>query len=114
MNRETPSGFPPHELEVKPGAIMMLCKNVSTLVGLCNGTRVQVMDFKGNTGIVCRYLNGPRKDQTFDLFRCEFEHGGGKKGENEAAFAWKRTQFPLRPGFVITVNKAQGERLNCF
>lgn len=87
---------------------MMIIKNISIIDGLCNGTRVQVVGFKGDHVLECRYLNGPRLDTTFYLYKCVFEHGGGTKGVNEAAFRWTRLQFPLRPGFVVTMNKAQG------
>ncbi|GKF20332.1 DNA helicase [Tanacetum coccineum] len=35
-------GFPPHQLELKVGAPVMLLRNVNVVGGLCNGTRMIV------------------------------------------------------------------------
>jgi ATP-dependent DNA helicase PIF1 len=80
--------------------------------GLCNGTRVQIVAIKTENVLTCRYIAGPRKGNTFELYKCPFEHGGSARKEGEAAFRWKRIQFPLRPGFVLTINKSQGQTLD--
>jgi hypothetical protein len=36
------SGVPPHRLKLKVGAPIMLLRNINPLLGLCNGTRMQV------------------------------------------------------------------------
>ncbi|RCN38351.1 hypothetical protein ANCCAN_15740 [Ancylostoma caninum] len=41
LNSSTPQGYPPHELFLKNGAIVMLLRNRVTQ-GLCNGTRLIV------------------------------------------------------------------------
>ena len=38
----TPSGMPPHRLILKPGAIVMLLRNLNIKKGFCNGTRLRV------------------------------------------------------------------------
>jgi ATP-dependent DNA helicase PIF1 len=111
LNRQTPQGLPPHELCLKIGAIMMLIKNLDIPGALCNGTRVQIVEIRDNI-LICRYIEGPFLGQNFSLYKCKFEHGGGKSGQNESAFKWQRIQFPLRPGFVLTINKAQGQTLD--
>jgi hypothetical protein len=111
LNRQTPQGLPPHELFLKIGAIMMLIKNLDINGGLCNGTRIQIVEIRDNI-LICRYIDGPFRGQNFSLYKCKFEHGGGKSGQNESAFRWRRIQFPLRPGFVLTINKAQGQTLD--
>ena len=39
LNSLTPSGMPPHELKLAPGAVVMLLRNIDAEIGLCNGAR---------------------------------------------------------------------------
>jgi hypothetical protein len=64
--------------------------------------------------IVCRILTGGRGSSEQDpanltyLPRTNFEHGT-KRGDLRVGF--KRTQFPVRLSFAMTINKAQGQTL---
>ena len=87
---------------------MMICKNISVMDGLCNGTRVQITRICTDNLLECRHIYGPRQGETFLISKTVFENSEGKVGDKETPFKWKRTQFPLRPGFVMTVNKSQG------
>uniref|UniRef100_A0A183CCM3 ATP-dependent DNA helicase n=1 Tax=Globodera pallida TaxID=36090 RepID=A0A183CCM3_GLOPA len=108
---KTPSGMPEHILELKVGAVMMVIKNISVAHGLCNGTRVQIIAL-GNNIITCRYIQGPRAGTEFKMYRHRFRFGGrGREATRHGAVKWTRLQFPLRPGFVITTHKAQGQTL---
>jgi ATP-dependent DNA helicase PIF1 len=104
--------LPPHELVVKIGAIMMIVRNISIPKGLCNGTRVQIVGF-GKDIIHCRYIYGPRKGRQFELARFRFKFGGPDDPDRDryGGVQWERLQFPLRPGFVLTTNKSQGQTL---
>uniref|UniRef100_A0A0L8GR46 DNA helicase Pif1-like 2B domain-containing protein n=1 Tax=Octopus bimaculoides TaxID=37653 RepID=A0A0L8GR46_OCTBM len=42
INSLTPSGIPPHRLNLKVGAIVMLLRDLSISQGLCNGTSMKV------------------------------------------------------------------------
>lgn len=87
---------------------MMLIKNISVSKGLCNGTRVQILSLGSNI-IICRYINGPRAGDEFLLHRHRFKYGGkGRQAKKYGAVKWTRLQFPLRPGFVMTMHKSQG------
>jgi hypothetical protein len=60
-------------------------RNLSVLDGLCNGTRVQIIEIIGNNLLKCRYINGPRANAAngadeFLLHKHPFEHGGGTNG----------------------------------
>uniref|UniRef100_A0A183C069 ATP-dependent DNA helicase n=1 Tax=Globodera pallida TaxID=36090 RepID=A0A183C069_GLOPA len=108
---KTPSGMPEHILELKVGAVMMVIKNISVAHGLCNGTRVQIIVL-GDNIITCRYIQGPRTGTDFKMYRHRFRFGGrGREATRHGAVKWTRLQFPLRPGFVITTHKAQGQTL---
>uniref|UniRef100_A0A183CD57 ATP-dependent DNA helicase n=1 Tax=Globodera pallida TaxID=36090 RepID=A0A183CD57_GLOPA len=106
---KTPPGMPEHSLQLKVGAVMMVIKNISVAHGLCNGTRVQIIAL-GDNIITCRYIQGPRAGTYFKLYRHRFRFGGrGRDATRHGAVKWTRLQFPLRPGFVITTHKAQGQ-----
>ena len=42
LNSLTPSGMPPHCLNLKVGSIVTLLRNISLKKGLCNGTRLVI------------------------------------------------------------------------
>src|SRR5699024_868520 len=48
LHTENPAGYPPHELNLKPGAVVMLLRNISIPTGLTNGTRLIVEEMRGN------------------------------------------------------------------
>lgn len=97
--------MPPHKLILKIGQPVMLLRNVSPSEGLCNGTR-----------LICRKFNAK-------LLECEIaigEHAGKIvfiprmpliPTDNSLPFELKRLQFPIRPAFAMTINKAQGQTL---
>ena len=106
--RKTPEGMPQHILRLKVGAIMMVIRNVNINEGLCNGTRVQIVRLLNNI-VICRHIDGPRKGKTFPLSRFRFTFGGTEDDYTTyGGVRWERVQFPLRPGFVMTINKSQG------
>uniref|UniRef100_A0A183BU64 ATP-dependent DNA helicase n=1 Tax=Globodera pallida TaxID=36090 RepID=A0A183BU64_GLOPA len=108
---KTPPGMPEHSLQLKIGAVMMVIKNISVAHALCNGTRVQILAL-GDNIITCRYIQGPRTGTEFKMYRHRFRFGGrGKDVTRHGAVKWTRLQFPLRPGFVITTHKSQGQTL---
>ena len=104
--RSTPRAFPPHMLNLKVGAIVMLLKNWSIADGLCNGTRLRVVECNTNT-VKCSVLNGPHQGQEFIFCRTEF-----KSPEHYAGTRLSRFQFPFRLAFAMTINKSQGQTFN--
>jgi hypothetical protein len=107
LNTLRPSGFPSHELKIKIGAVYMLLRNINPAEGLCNGTRIIVVECRqyvivgsiatGNIGMHGRQVLIPR---------CNFT-----STETALPFVLKRRQFPLQAAFAMTINKAQGQTL---
>ncbi|KAL3092867.1 hypothetical protein niasHT_030056 [Heterodera trifolii] len=108
--RMTPPGVPEHILRVRVGAVMMITRNISLEEGLCNGTRVQVMELFDNI-IQCRILTGTHVGNEHDLSAARFVFGGDPKAPHEDPMKCERIQYPLRPGSVMTINKSQGQTL---
>uniref|UniRef100_A0A183CEF9 ATP-dependent DNA helicase n=1 Tax=Globodera pallida TaxID=36090 RepID=A0A183CEF9_GLOPA len=111
LSRLTPPGIPEHNLRVKVGAVMMIITNISLEEGLCNGTRVQIMELFTHI-IRCRILTGTHRGNTHDLHVARFLFGGDSRAPHEGLLRCERIQFPLRPGSVMTINKAQGQTLS--
>ncbi|XP_012843381.1 PREDICTED: uncharacterized protein LOC105963521 [Erythranthe guttata] len=57
LNTISCSGIPPHKLTLKRGVPVMLIRNIDEVKGLCNGTRLQVINM-GKHVLNCRILFG--------------------------------------------------------
>ncbi|KIH55324.1 hypothetical protein ANCDUO_14520 [Ancylostoma duodenale] len=102
LNRMTPPGFPPHELRIKIGSIVMLLRNLDFKEGLCNGTRLSVVQ-TGDRVLGCIFACGSRKGRYVLIPRIDNYYN------QDLPFTLKRRQFPLRLCFAITINKSQGQ-----
>ena len=94
----------PH-LEVKPGVPLMLLRNMDQRQGLCNGTRLRLVRMK-NRVLEVRIITGPHAGETDFIPRITIAASDG-----ELPFELHRRQFPVRLGFEMTINKAQGHSL---
>ena len=101
------NGFPPHKLELKVGAAIILLRNLCPSKGLCNGTRLIVKSL-GDKLIEAVILSGQFVGQTFLIPRITFIDNNAQK---PMPFQLKRHQFPIRLAYVMTINKAQGQTL---
>ena len=107
LNSLTLSGLPPHKLNIKLGAPVMLLRNMDPSRGHCNGTRYIVRQISRRyitAEIACSEYAGN------DLLIPRIPLSPTDAG---LPFTLRRRQFPLRPAFAITINKAQGQTLQC-
>jgi len=103
LNSLTPSGMPPHLLNLKIGSIVMLLRNLNIKKGLCNGSRMTIHGLHDNV-IVLKPLNTNANDNLFFLPRIDLT-----TTDADFPFVMKRRQFPIRLSFAMTINKSQGQ-----
>ncbi len=105
INTLTPSGVPPHELQLKVGAPIMLMRNFNPYEGHCNGTKYIITKLHSRI-IEAKIASGPYRDNVLLIPRIKI-----KPSEKAFPFVMSRKQFPVRPCFAITSNKSQGQTL---
>ena len=101
LNNLDTNGCPPHSLELKIGAPIMLLRNLDASRGLCNGTRLIVTSFSNHVICAKTVIEG------LPIFipRIDFI-------PNTAyPFQFRRRQFPIRVCFAMTINKSQGHSI---
>ena len=106
LNSVDVSNLPPHELNLKVGAPVILLRNLDPSAGMCNGTRMRVVRC-GARVIECEILTGKHASQIVFIPRIPMSPSSSA----ELPFDFQRTQFPLRLAFAITINKSQGQTL---
>lgn len=100
------AGFPPHHLELKVGVPIMLLRNVNVAGGLCNGTRMIVTHMMSKL-IEVQIITGTRVGEKVFIHRITLIHK-----DLNLPFIFKRTQFPVKVCYAMTINKSQGQSLN--
>ena len=99
-------GFPPHHLRLKPGMPVILLRNISPAEGLCNGTRLLVVAVHGGLLLEATVACGSAAGHRVFIPRLTLQ-----PPDDAFPFEWRRRQFPVRPAFALTINKAQGQTL---
>ena len=102
-----PPSLPPHELTLKPNCPIMLLRNLNPGKGLCNGTRLICLSFTKHV-IHARIAVGNFVDKEVFIPRiclhcCD---------DQVYPIPFKRSQFPVRLCFAMTINKAQSQILD--
>src|SRR5205809_3939283 len=100
------SNLPLHELKLKIGATVILLRNLSPSTGLCNGTRLRVARISQRV-VECEILGGKYAGNMVMIPRIPLS----PSSTEDLPFDFRRTQFPLRLAFAMTINKAQGQTL---
>lgn len=106
LNSMNPGSLPPHCLKLKVGSPVMMLRNLSPKNGVCNGTRLIVESF-GRNVINTIIATGPNAGNHFLVPRIDII-----SNQNQTVISFKRRQFPIRPAFAMTINKAQGQTLD--
>jgi ATP-dependent DNA helicase PIF1 len=95
--------MPPHKLNLKIGAFMLLLRNFNINNGLCNGTRMGIKNIMENI-VDCEVISGGRIGERVFIPRINLT-----STENILPFKLKRRQLPLRLAYSTTINKSQGQ-----
>ncbi|GKE01609.1 DNA helicase [Tanacetum coccineum] len=106
LNTLTFPRFPPHELQLKVGSPIMLLRNVNLSGGLCNGTRIIVTSLMSRL-IEAQIITGTKIGEKVFIHRIPLT----QKDPN-LLFTFKRTQFPVKLCYAMTINKSQGQSLS--
>ena len=103
LNTINVSGLPLAHLALKPGCPLMLLRNLDTANGLCNGTRLILLNIKPRV-LECRILGGKFAGNTVLIPRISIE-----PSNEDLPIPLSRQQFPVRLAFAMTINKSQGQ-----
>ena len=107
LNTCNPPGLPPHHLALKVGAPAIILRNLSGRLGLANGTRVIIKALYANV-LDVEVATGGNQGRRVLLPRITLKLTPEESG---LPFDFARRQFPLRPAYAMTINKAQGQTL---
>nr|XP_016481825.1 PREDICTED: ATP-dependent DNA helicase pif1-like [Nicotiana tabacum]XP_016481826.1 PREDICTED: ATP-dependent DNA helicase pif1-like [Nicotiana tabacum]XP_016481827.1 PREDICTED: ATP-dependent DNA helicase pif1-like [Nicotiana tabacum]XP_016481828.1 PREDICTED: ATP-dependent DNA helicase pif1-like [Nicotiana tabacum]XP_016481829.1 PREDICTED: ATP-dependent DNA helicase pif1-like [Nicotiana tabacum]XP_016481830.1 PREDICTED: ATP-dependent DNA helicase pif1-like [Nicotiana tabacum]XP_016481831.1 PR len=102
-----PPGLPPYKLTLKKNCPVILLRNLNPCEGLCNGTWLTCCDFRTHV-ISAKIKSGDFKNIHVFIPRIPLLTSQDEK----IPVQFKRTQFPLRLCFAMTINKAQGQTLD--
>jgi hypothetical protein len=107
LNSVQSNALQPPRLRLKIGAPVILLRNISPRTGLCNGTRLRVLDMRPKA-IVASILGGDFNGDKVGIPRIILN-----SNEGELPFILSRRQFPVRLCFAMSINKSQGQSLGC-
>lgn len=99
------NGLPPHKLTLTEGMPIILLRNLNKSMGLCNGTRLIVHRLQSHV-IEAEVITGGAAGTHVYIPRITLS-----PPESTLPFILRRRQFPVKPAFSMTINKAQGQTI---
>ena len=99
----TPSGMPPHTLELKVGCIVMLLRELDPCNGLCSGTRLFVRHLYRNS-IRAEVLGGSHAGNLVFIPKVTL-----RPSDVHLPFQLCCIPLPVHLAYSMTINKAQGQ-----
>lgn len=105
LNTLQPQGMPPHKLRLKVGAPIILLRNLNPQDGMANGTRCIIEALREHS-IQAKVMTGSDRVRGKSIIIPKVPCTPNKP---ELPFSMTRVQFPIRPAFAMTINKAQGQ-----
>ncbi|XP_048431135.1 uncharacterized protein LOC108868623 [Pyrus x bretschneideri] len=105
LNQLDLPGLPHHKLALKVGMPIMLLRNLNQSSGLCNGTRLVVMQLTDRI-VEAKIITGSNIGERVYIPRIITE-----SSQNKYPFTLRRRQFPLRIFYAMTINKSRGQSL---
>lgn len=84
----------------------MLIRNIDQTRGLCNGTRLQIIQMSNHV-LNCKILTGKCAGDNVFIPRLSLI-----PSNSTLAVKFQRRQFPLIVSFAMTINKSQGQTLS--
>ena len=99
-------GLPPHKLELKSGAVIILLRNINPSEGHVNGTRYVIQNLLPHV-IDAVAISGSKIGAKIFIPRIWLH-----SQDAILPFEMKRKQFPVRLAYSMTANKAQGQTLD--
>ena len=97
------SGLLPHKLRFNIGATVMLIRNISIEHGLCNGTRLKIVNL-WDSNIETKIISGDLFGSIIFIRQITLNTTEYSK----LPFVLIRKQFPIILAFATTINKSQG------
>lgn len=98
---------PPGHLRLKRGMPVLLLRNICPEEGLCNGTRLIILETRTRL-LECLIISRGKYFKKFcTIPRIPFINPVC----DGSPISFKRTQFPVVPCFAMTINKSQGQTL---
>ncbi|XP_027181704.1 uncharacterized protein LOC113780084 [Coffea eugenioides] len=107
LNSLSPKGLPPYKLILKENCPVILLRNLNPMEGLCNGTRLICRELRHNT-ICVEIAMGQHRSKRVFLPKIPLQTSDSEKN----GIPFKRTQFPVKLCFAMTINKSQGQTLD--